>query len=574
MRKEILIGMAGSGGDGVILTGELLARICTNTGYYIYLTKSYGPQIRGGESSFRLRISQEPVHTAGHFLDIGIALAWKDFQRFGELQCNQQSHLICEQSDQENIPIEDQPANLHPVDLEGIATEAGSRRARNMVVLGILCQTLGLPAEHARTQIEARFVGKKNLPQNLTAFNAGLEQANSLNLLPVKISVPQSKQDMMLADGNQLCAAAAIFAGCRFFAGYPITPASEIMHYFSQEVWKYGGSMLQMEDEIAGVGAALGASFAGQKAMTATSGPGMDLKTEIIGLATLAEIPLVIVNVQRGGPSTGLPTRSEQSDLLQAAFGAHGDFIRPVIAPTDVADVFPVTVEAFNLAEAYQTPVILLSDQSIAQRKESFAALNPESLTVVNRKKPDIQNGDVYDRYKLTPDDISPLSHPGMPGAIYQAGGIEHNENGRPDVSGRMHAIMAAKRERKFKSLEQRQDLFEILGDPEAELALLGWGSSAGPLKECLQIATEQGYKVKLLIPRLIFPVSITIYKEFFENIRAGLIVEHSLAGQFNRLLRMYLELPTGLQSFACGAGTPIFAADIFTDLKRVVANI
>ena len=174
-----------------------------------------------------------------------------------------------------------------------------------------------------------------------------------------------------MVDGNDLCAAAAIVAGCEFFGGYPITPSSEIMHFLGREIWKYGGTMLQAEDEIAGVGAVVGASFAGKKAMTATSGPGMSLKTEMLGLASIAELPLVCVNVQRGGPSTGIPTKAEQSDLFQAAFSAHGDVIRPVLAPVSAEDMFAITVEAFNIAEYYQTPVIILSDQEIGQRKET-----------------------------------------------------------------------------------------------------------------------------------------------------------------------------------------------------------
>ena len=171
-----------------------------------------------------------------------------------------------------------------------------------------------------------------------------------------------------------MCAAAAIFAGCTFFAGYPITPSTEIMQFLDREIWKYGGTVLQAEDEIAGIGAVVGASFAGKKAMTATSGPGMSLKTEMLGLASIAELPLVCVNVQRGGPSTGMPTKAEQSDLFQAAFSAHGDCLRPVLAPTSVGDMFGMTVEAFNLAEHYQTPVIILSDQEISQRKEIVEA--------------------------------------------------------------------------------------------------------------------------------------------------------------------------------------------------------
>ena len=203
-------------------------------------------------------------------------------------------------------------------------------------------------------------------------FQAGLDFAAAHPLEEDrKLAAPQAGRGAkLLTDGNDMCAAAAIFAGCTFFAGYPITPSTEIMQFLDREIWKYGGTVLQAEDEIAGIGAVVGASFAGKKAMTATSGPGMSLKTEMLGLASIAELPLVCVNVQRGGPSTGMPTKAEQSDLFQAAFSAHGDCLRPVLAPTGVGDMFGITVEAFNLAEHYQTPVIVLSDQEISQRKE------------------------------------------------------------------------------------------------------------------------------------------------------------------------------------------------------------
>ena len=192
----------------------------------------------------------------------------------------------------------------------------------------------------------------------------------------------------MLTDGNEICGAAAIFAGCRFFGGYPITPSTEIMQFLSREIWKYDGAVLQAEDEIAGIGAAVGASFAGVKSMTATSGPGMSLKSEIVSLATIAELPLVIVNVQRGGPSTGMPTKPEQADLYQAAFSANGDAVRPVLAPTTVADTFWTTVQAFNVAEHYQTPVIVLSDQEIAQRKETLDPIDTDAIEIVERRRP------------------------------------------------------------------------------------------------------------------------------------------------------------------------------------------
>ena len=279
-----------------------------------------------------------------------------------------------------------------------------------------------------------------------------------LSIFPVSL-----KDGKLVVDGNDMCAAAALFSGCEFFGGYQITPSSEIMHFFGREVWKYGGTMMQAEDEIAGIGAVVGASFAGKKAMTATSGPGMSLKTEMLGLASIAELPLVCVNVQRGGPSTGIPTKSEQSDLFQACFSAHGDVVRPVLAPTSVADTFSLTVEAFNIAEQYQTPVILLSDQEIAQRKETVDPIDTAQFRVIDRRRPTAADLEKYERFKLTESGISPISHPGMPGGNYLASGIEHNERGAPTASGALHARMNEKRIRKLDPLKRRRDLFQGL---------------------------------------------------------------------------------------------------------------
>jgi 2-oxoglutarate ferredoxin oxidoreductase subunit alpha len=384
----------------------------------------------------------------------------------------------------------------------------------------------------------------------------------------------------MLVDGNDICAAAAIFAGCDFFGGYPITPSTEIMQFFTREVWKYGGAVLQAEDEIAGIGAALGASFGGKKAMTATSGPGLSLKAEIMGLASIAELPLVIVDVQRGGPSTGIPTKAEQSDLYAAVFSAHGDVVRPVLAPTGVSDTFDVTVEAFNIAEYYQTPVVVLSDQEIAQRKEVIDVIDTSRFTLIDRLRPTSADLESYERFRLTPSGISPVSHPGMEGGNYLGSGIEHNEHGAPAASGRVHEQMNEKRISKFDRLRKRDDLFRIEGDPDAPLALVSWGSTAGICREALELATAQGLRAKLLVPYLLFPVNEGVYRRFFESVKAGLVVEQSYLGQLHRVLRMVLEVPSGMKPLCRSGSNPFHPSEIARklhdcaiDLQRSKAN-
>jgi 2-oxoglutarate ferredoxin oxidoreductase subunit alpha len=365
-----------------------------------------------------------------------------------------------------------------------------------------------------------------------------------------------------------MCGAAAIFAGCTFFGGYPITPSTEIMQYLGREIWKYGGVVFQAEDEIAGIGAAVGASYAGRKAMTATSGPGMSLKAEILGLATIAELPLVCVNVQRGGPSTGIPTKSEQADLFQAVFSAHGDVVRPVVAPTSVADTFGMTVEAFNIAETYQTPVVLLSDADIAQRKEIVPPIDTTRFALAARRRPTEVELEQYRRFALTESGVSPISEPGVPGGNYLASGIEHNEEGAPSAGGANHAKMTEKRIRKLASLKGRRDLFDFYGDPFATVGLVAWGSVAGAAREALQQTLDAGISAKLLVPRLLYPVAEAIYEDFFASVRVGLVIDQSHQGQLYHLLRMFVNLPHAVSPLARSGSNPFTPSEIAGRLR------
>jgi 2-oxoglutarate ferredoxin oxidoreductase subunit alpha len=304
--------------------------------------------------------------------------------------------------------------------------------------------------------------------------------------------------------------------------------------------------------------------------MTATSGPGMSLKTEMLGLATIAELPLVCVNVQRGGPSTGIPTKAEQSDLLQAAFSAHGDVIRPVLAPVSAEDMYGITIEAFNIAEQYQSPVIILSDQEVGQRKETAEPIDASQQQVVNRRIPGAQELEKYVRFRFTESGISPISHPGMPRGNYLASGIEHNEAGAPTANGEMHARMNEKRLRKFRPLLDRRDLFIIEGPSDAPIALISWGSVAGVAIEALQIAQQQGLKVKLLVPKLMFPVSEAIYADFFQSVKRGLVVEQNHTAQLFRLMRMYVDVPHGIQTLAKSGSNPITPLEVVDRLRQI----
>lgn len=581
---DLVIGMAGSGGDGIVSAGESLIAAAAYEGYHAMMTKSFGSQVRGGESSCRVRLSTRRVQNPGGALDVAVALNWDDFLKFGaELPVSGTTVVIYEAKTgvaPTELPLVGvMPKEVFAVPIGEMAKHAaGSDKAKNTVVLGLIAGWFGIARAAILRGLAKRFASKgaELVAANERAFALGEQFAKEHPLLTPRsmdrpVGPPGAK---MLTNGNDMCAAAAVFGGCDFFAGYPITPSSEVMEFFTAEVWKYGGAALQCEDEIAGIGAALGASFAGKKAMTATSGPGMALKAEIMGLASIAELPLVILDVQRGGPSTGIPTKPEQSDLFMAAFSAHGDVLRPVLAPTSVADTFDVTVEAFNMAERYQTPVIILSDQEVAQRKETVDPIDVSRFTLEQRREPTESELQDYVRFRLTDDGVSPLSHPGMRGGNYQGAGIEHNEHGNPTASGKVHAAMNDKRFRKLAPIKSRHDLFHIQGHGSARLALVGWGSIAGVCREAFERATAEGLDVKLLVPWLVYPVAEEIYRSFFASVRAGFVVELSHQGQLHKILRMFVDVPPGVTSFCRSGANPIQPGEIVALLRNAAASL
>ena len=577
MIDDLILGLAGAGGDGVVSAGESLLSAASSEGYHAMMTKSFGSQIRGGESSCRVRLSTRKVLNPGGALDVMVALNWDDFFKFGaELPLSINTVLIHEEK--AGAPPETLrgrgvvPREVLSVPIAELTRKsAGTDKAKTSVVLGLLSGWFGIPAAAISRGLKKKFGSKGEglLEANEKALAAGIEYAQAHPLAETRSIAPPraAPGSKLLCDGNDMCAAAALFSGIQFFGGYPITPSTEVMQTLTREIWKYGGTVLQCEDEIASIGATVGASFAGKKSMTATSGPGMDLKTEILGLATIAELPLVLLNVQRGGPSTGLPTKPEQGDLYQAAFSGHGDVLRPVLAPTDVEDTFRITVEAFNIAEQYQTPVIILSDQEIAQRKEAVDPIDTSKMEIIERLKPTEAELVDYSRFKLTESGISPISHPGMKGGNYLGAGIEHNEKGDPTSGGVMHAKMNEKRFKKLDPLKKRADLFELHGNAQAPYAFLAWGSTAGVAREAFALAERASLDVKLLVPYLLYPIAEQVYADFFQSVKHGLVVELSHQGQLYRMLRMFIDVPHGVKSLARSGANPFQPAELVARL-------
>jgi 2-oxoglutarate/2-oxoacid ferredoxin oxidoreductase subunit alpha len=577
--KDLTIAVVGSGGEGVVTMGNLVAQAAAREGLHVIQTEAYGPQIRGGETSCTVRVASREIFAQGDHVDVLVVFGWENFARFrGEIAAAGDAVILYEAADETPFEKLDLPQGEHarwiPVPFAQLAKDsAGTAAAKNTVALGLLTELFGLPEEALRAAIGRRFSKKKAAlaEANARAFDAGRYFARTVtdDVRHKRLHFERSEPRLLMS-GNEAVAVGALHSGCRFFAGYPITPSSEILHFLSEWMPRAGGSVVQTEDELAAIGAIIGASFAGVKSMTATSGPGLSLMVEMLGLASMAEIPTVIVNVQRGGPSTGNPTKSEQSDLMQSLYGTHGDAPRVVLACSDVEDCFHATVDAFNISEEFQLPVLVLSDQAVGQRRETVPA---GSLVheVRDRRKPTGEELARYERYRDTENGVSPMAVPGMPGGMYQTNGLEHDASGRPTSMHLTHETMNAKRYRKMWPIRDRYHFFRRYGPEKADVGVLCWGSSKGAVEEAVLAANARGEKVAAFVPQMIYPFPKHQFREFLAGVEELLVVELSYTAQFYRYLRTFLDLPEGrTHVFKRSGGKNLTVAEVEREVRRV----
>ena len=560
MSEDITFTIVGSGGDGAVVAGDLAAMACAAQGLHVIKTEAYGPQIRGGESSSTVRVSATPIAAQGDAIDALVVFRFADFARFrSEMELSERCVILHEPDD--TPPDDLGRCSLVAVPFGALAKEAGAPNAKNILALGILAAMFGLPLESIRASLRRRF-GKKDakvIEANLRALDRGIELGATLPSDPLRYTPGPPR---LLLSGNEATAYGALHAGCSFFAGYPITPSSEILHLLSEWLPRIGGTCLQTEDELAAIGAVVGGSFAGAKAMTATSGPGLSLMSEMLGLSSIAEVPSVIVNVQRGGPSTGIPTKSEQSDLFHALYGGPGDTPRVVLSCTDVEYAFHTTVDAFNIAEEFQVPVIVLSDQLIAQRRETIDAASLVHDVVSRRIACDVDGS--YQRYAITDDGVSPMTVPGIEGGMYKTNGLEHDEQGRPSAMFATHERMNAKRHRKLDAISAKYALFSRFGAEHPEVGILCWGSSEGPVREAIEQMNASGGRVAAFVPRILAPLPADDLQAFIDSCGRIVVVELSFGAQFHRYLRSIVDLPRETTHvLARSGGKPLSAPEV-----------
>jgi len=349
------------------------------------------------------------------------------------------------------------------------------------------------------------------------------------------------------------------------------------MEFLAPLLPKVGGTLIQAEDEISAINMAIGASFAGLKAMTATSGPGLALMIEALGHASMTEVPVVVVDVQRAGPSTGMPTKTSQGDLRLALYASNDEAPRFVIAPASVEDCFYQTVNAFNLAERYQMPVIILTDQAMAPRVATVPPFQLDRLTILDRLQPELggNGAERYLRYALTETGISPMAIPGTPGTYYTAEGLEHLESGAPDYSPETHRQMTEKRYRKVETARADLRTWDVVnewGDPEAEIGILGWGSTQGAVREAIDRVRKKGIRVAALFPKLILPMPDVEVRKFLQGKRAIIVPELNYTGQFARVIEHRYNVDViGLNKYD---GLPFTAREIEEKILEVTDSL
>jgi 2-oxoglutarate ferredoxin oxidoreductase subunit alpha len=550
--QDAVIRLAGNSQDGIQTAGAFLARLAGRSEHDVMTYMTIPATISGGPSIFQVRIGSGEVLSAGDEADFLVAFYQHSYQdHIGFLR---EGGVLLYDSDNVEPNVDDKRFVYVGVPITGLTVEALGGTARdkgkNIFVLGLISKVFNLDPDKLKRLISEKFGGKDESVVNtaLMAFQAGYAYpvGNVLTKHYRFEHIPRaSGRAQITMDGNQALAYGLIAAGVRYGAGYPITPWSSVMETLRRELPKYGGIFVQAEDELASVSIALGCSYAGYLAVTGSAGPGISLKTEAIGWASMAEIPLIICNIQRGGPSTGLPTNVEQSDLHQAIFGSHGDSPRVVLAAASVEDCFYIAIEAARIARKYSTPVFILSDTSLATRIEAFD--EPDLAKLMADPKPDLTPRQTHKPYPI--DQITHHVPPGtriLDGKYPLLAGLEHDEMGHPTGSPKLHMAMTAKRRNKLRKLAEEIPVPEVYGDQEGDTLLVGWGSTYGPTHDAAKMARESGEKVGALHLRHLHPLPNGLEK-IFEKFKRIVTVEMNDQGVYG-----YGQLATILRARYC----------------------
>jgi 2-oxoglutarate ferredoxin oxidoreductase subunit alpha len=564
--NSLSIALTGSGGAGVMTAGSMLLEAAAHAGWYGLMVRSSGPQIRGGEAAALVRLSPRPVDCLDDRFDFVVAVDWQNLHRFADEIPLDEGSLMIGDPDQGDPPeaFTKRGARLAQVPFKRMA-KAIPGSWPNMIVLGLAGALAGLSAETLTSVVRKSYKkGGEGLAASFAAVEAGVAAAAGLPAAP-RLASRRAGRSRWLLTGNEAAGCGAIRGGVRFVAAYPITPATEVLEWLAPALAGVGGALVQAEDELASINMAIGASFGGVPSLTATAGPGLSLMTEALGLAVAAEVPVVVVDVMRGGPSTGIPAKSEQSDVSIAVNGLHGDAPRIVVAPNSIADCLTTTQWAVHLSETLQAPAIVLSDQYLGQTRAVVD--QPPDVSFMSERALAPPRTEGYQRYALTESGVSPAAVPGTPGNAYTAEGLEHSERGIPSSQSRDHLAQLAKRERKLKQHDYGDRWAEIEG--EGDTAVVTFGSCTGAAREALARATQEGRHVRLISMRLLSPAQPERLARALKGVKRVLVVEQNHGAQFHRYLRADFDLPGEVLSYHRAGPLPIRPDEIYRQIKE-----
>ena len=547
-KRDVIVGIGGAAGDGLDKSGDTIAKTCSRLGLYVTAYNSYQSVIRGGHIWLRVRIAENKVSSHGDHLNVLIALNQDAIERHarevepGGAVIYNADKLTCDSTliSSQVLPV--------PLPIKELTKSFGRLPPimQNTVALGALLYLLGLEFDMAASVLADTFKHKGDavVEQNVRVARAGYDYAKDISV-PLGYDWDYTRIKRPFITGNEAFALGAVAAGCKFYSAYPMTPASSILHWMAAHGAKCGVVVKQCEDELAVVNIAIGAGHAGVRAMCGTSGGGFALMTEAIGQAGMIEAPLVIIEVQRGGPSTGIPTKTEQADLNQVFGASQGDYPRVIIAPTDTTDCYYTAVEAHNLAEKYQLPVTIISDLLLSEHPETIEA-------GALRNDVPIERGEIvsdwsdekgqFKRYAFTRSGVSPRALPGSEGAMYVAATDDHDEEGVviSDVftNPPMRRKIQEKRMHKLDKVLQELTPPKLEGPPDAEVTLIGWGSSKGVISEAIALLAEQGIRANHLQIKYLYPFQASEVSEILRGTKRTVCVECNYTGQFARHLR------------------------------------
>jgi 2-oxoglutarate/2-oxoacid ferredoxin oxidoreductase subunit alpha len=530
--------VGGEAGQGVQSVGFLLAKTFARGGYHIFADQDYESRIRGGHNFFRVRVSDRKVGAVAEDVDILIALNMDSIE-LHQAEVVAKGIIIY---DGERIRgVSDEGSNLLSIPLEKLAeAKAGAKLMTNTVGLGAALAAVNYDLNMLNTVLTERFGKGEVADKNIAAAKAGYDYVQSEYRGKLRKVAPLREVKRMLLTGNESISLGAIAAGCKFMAGYPMTPASSIMEYIAAKSKDFGLVMVHTEDEIAAINMAIGAAYAGVRAMTATSGSGLCLMVEGIGLAGMTETPIVIIDGQRPGPAVGLPTRTEQGDLQFVIHAHHGDFPRAVLAPATVEDGFQAAVKAFNLAERYQLPVIILTDQHLAS---SYATVDPLDLPQVTIDRgvlfsEEAGNPVDYMRHRITESGISPRAIPGLDKPLVVTDCDEHDEEGHLTEDAEERTAQVQKRLRKNLLLKKEVGKPRKYGSRGAETTLIGWGSTYGAIHEAVDMLRKEGASVNMLHLNELWPFPARPVADAIGKAVNSYCVENNATGQLARLIK------------------------------------